>query len=378
VTPSEKAGAPRPVRVIHLAHAAEAYGIGTMLTHLVRAEAAEGSLVSPVLAYHVVGPKIEESGCIGAPVYLLGPPRRLNTGWRAARLFRHADVVVLHTFSPIVFLAALLVRKPVIFVFHGAFGFRGGLRDPSLGLLYRRFLVRRSARIVFASQWCRDWFCERTGSRLPASRSVVFPFGLNTESVVARTKPSELRQAHGLGGALVVGTAARLDPYKRIEAMLDAVAASGIDVTAIVMGTGRESYEADLRERARQLGIMGRVLFLGYRPDALGVIAALDLFVLPSRGEPFGLALLEAMALGVPCAVFEDGGGCVELLGDGGVVVESPEDLGRVIVRLGEDQAFKADLARRARARAGQLHVRETAKRFRELYEAVGRKAPRP
>jgi glycosyltransferase involved in cell wall biosynthesis len=102
----------------------------------------------------------------------------------------------------------------------------------------------------------------------------------------------------------------------------------------------------------RRAGVEGRVRFLGKRDDVPAVLAALDVFVLSSRADTFGVAAVEAMMAGVPAALSDIGplrevsndGECAALFRTG-----DPEDLARVLVELAGDAEGRARLAARAR-----------------------------
>jgi glycosyltransferase involved in cell wall biosynthesis len=87
---------------------------------------------------------------------------------------------------------------------------------------------------------------------------------------------------------------------------------------------GDGSERAALEQQARDLGVSDRVIFAGYQADPAPYLAAMDLFVLPSRSEGLSVALLEAMAAGVPVVVTDvganrevvDGGKCGVILPD--------------------------------------------------------------
>ena len=120
-------------------------------------------------------------------------------------------------------------------------------------------------------------------------------------------------------GALVLGTVARHHPVKGLDTLIDALALLTKDESAppfvhLLLGEGPEGPA--LMARAQAAGVADRLRWLGFRTDARAIVGALDLFVLPSRAEGFGLAALEAMAAGV--AVVAAAAGNLPALLDGG------------------------------------------------------------
>jgi glycosyltransferase involved in cell wall biosynthesis len=70
----------------------------------------------------------------------------------------------------------------------------------------------------------------------------------------------------------------------------------------------RTSFMAELKELARELALLDHVVFTGHRSDMPALLAAADVFALPSFEEPFGLVFLEAMAMKKPVAALDNGG----------------------------------------------------------------------
>ncbi|MDQ6978177.1 MAG: glycosyltransferase family 4 protein, partial [Ghiorsea sp.] len=104
---------------------------------------------------------------------------------------------------------------------------------------------------------------------------------------------------------------ARLEDFKGQDVLLQAMAdvvAVYPDVQLWLAGTG--SQQANLERMVIELGLQQHVRFLGFLPqdEVHGLMEAADLFVLPSREEPFGIVLLEAMAHGLPIVASRVGG----------------------------------------------------------------------
>jgi glycosyltransferase involved in cell wall biosynthesis len=121
-------------------------------------------------------------------------------------------------------------------------------------------------------------------------------------------KRSETRRQLGFSEQeLIVGTIGQLTPRKGQLELIEAFAGVAQEFPTaklVVIGAALFNrdfeYEHSLKRTAQQLGIAQRVSFLGQREDVAEVTRALDVAVVNSRAEPFGLTVVEAMAAGVP------------------------------------------------------------------------------
>ena len=141
---------------------------------------------------------------------------------------------------------------------------------------------------------------------------------------------SALRRAWGLTDKRVLLTVGRMDAresYKghdRVIAALPQLVATGHDIEYVVVGDGDD--RARLQYLAKERGVTERVRFVGVQAqDVLAdVYRMADLFVMPSTGEGFGIAFLEAMACGTP-ALGLAAGGAVDALADGELATMASE-----------------------------------------------------
>jgi glycosyltransferase involved in cell wall biosynthesis len=169
-------------------------------------------------------------------------------------------------------------------------------------------------------------------------------------------------------GAPVLGVVAR---RKSQEELL--VAAAGLQRPLEILLAGTEADDA-LQAAARDLPAEVRVHFLGFRDDVPEILSLLDVFVLPSGIEGFSLALLEAMARGLPCVATDAGGNREALEGEAGTLF-APGDvaaLGKALARLLADRDASRAMGERARARAfAEFDVARTVARTEAVYEHV-------
>jgi glycosyltransferase involved in cell wall biosynthesis len=174
-------------------------------------------------------------------------------------------------------------------------------------------------------------------------------------------------------GVPVVGVIAR---RKRQEELLDAAARRGAPLEILLAGIPEDE---PLKRRIEALPEGIRARCLGFRDDVPEVSALLDVFVLPSTIEGFSLALLEAMARGLPCVASDAGGNREALAEDTGRVYPpgNVEALTRELSALLSDPAAARAMGERARDRVRrEFDVEVTVDRTVALYEelAAGRR----
>ena len=122
---------------------------------------------------------------------------------------------------------------------------------------------------------------------------------------LTRFRPAEKRREHD---GIRIGNVARIMPEKKGQDVLIRAIARLKDfypqLHCYFAGEADDAHQphlAQLKALAQELGVGDRVTFLGNVKDVPGFLESLDVFVLPSRYEGFGISLLEAMAMGVPC-----------------------------------------------------------------------------
>lgn len=129
--------------------------------------------------------------------------------------------------------------------------------------------------------------------------------------------PAPVRRALGIAvGAPVIACAARLFRGKGQDDVIRAlpdVCQEFPDVRLLIIGSDDRlamstSFSEELKTLAADLGVSGNVMFLGQRSDMPAMMAACDVFALPSGEEPFGLVFLEAMAMKKPVVAVDNGG----------------------------------------------------------------------
>jgi glycosyltransferase involved in cell wall biosynthesis len=136
---------------------------------------------------------------------------------------------------------------------------------------------------------------------VPERKITVIPNGLETAALAFDPAAREQARAQfGIGpDTYVIGALGRIDENKRVELTVQA-AAPMLGERCKILVIGRGDHRTVVEATAARLGVSDHVIFGGFQPDTAAMMAAFDLYAASSEQETFGLAVLEAMASGLP------------------------------------------------------------------------------
>jgi len=280
-------------------------------------------------------------------------------------------------------MAARLRRIPVVYTKHGQVRApnRSGIVPPPAGP-FARFLNRVAARllsdrVIAVSERVRR---ELEESGINPAMVTAIPNGIDLRPYRQRTRRPSKVQVDDPDGterrSFLIGTLARLSPEKGIDTLIDAakiVVTSYPSARFVIAGAG--PLEADLNKKVRDLRLESYVRMPGFIDDVPGFLSGLDLYVLPSHAEGIGLAVIEAMAAGLP-VVATRVGGVPEAVIDGvtGLLVppRQPKALAQAIVRLLVDPDLARSMGASGRERAEAVFdAKAAAEKTLEVYKDV-------
>ncbi|MCE9593566.1 MAG: glycosyltransferase [Planctomycetes bacterium] len=286
------------------------------------------------------------------------------------------DLVLTYNFGALdAVIAAKLASRPCI---HHEDGFNP---DEASGLKSRRVWLRRLIlpglhAVVVISAKLERLALDRYGLAHDLVRFI--PNGIDLARFAPSSKNVALRRELGIrDGAFVVGAVGHLRQEKNVARLLAALerASCDVDVHAVVLGDGPERVK--LEELARRDALRGRVHFVGYYADPRAHYRTFDAFAISSDTEQQPLALLEAMACGLPVVSTD--------VGDIAAMVSTPNR--RLVHALGADveSALAASLVELAKspslarelgtANRAETETRFDAVRMRAAYLALYREA---
>jgi sugar transferase (PEP-CTERM/EpsH1 system associated) len=221
---------------------------------------------------------------------------------RLAKLFRDSKTDLVHSHNWGTFLYAVLAAKLAgVRIIHGEHGKNEGEIDNEGAAKYwaKSILGRRVDQLVTVSQvLASEW--EKYG--VPARKVQWIPNGVDTERFRPRADKIDCRRMFGLPeNCQIIGSVGRLDALKNYEVLVAAFAKLAPKIPDLHLALlGKGPAEQNLRSMAEESGVSNRIFFLGHKPDPENFLAALDIFVLPSKFEGMSNVVLEAMASGLP------------------------------------------------------------------------------
>lgn len=316
VEPQAGSGAPAPLRVPHLLHVFSNFvPTGPELRAVALIEAFGPAFRHSVVSMDGRTTAAERLPAAAAVRLLEGPPKAgsLATVARLRRLLERERPDLLLTYGWGAFDALLAAKSlGLAAVVHHEDGFNEDELESFKGrrVLARRLVLPGVARVVVPSERLLGVATGRW--RLPAGRVRLIPNGIRPEAFVPGAgRDPELRRRLGIPEtAPLVGAVGSLRPVKNLPRLLAAVAAvialdPALGVHLLVVGDGPD--RAALELRAAELGIGDRVRFAGHYADVAPWLRAMDVFALSSDTEQLPVALLEAMAAGLPVAATDVG-----------------------------------------------------------------------
>ena len=282
-----------------MAHAYAVGGAEEMVLNLVRHLPSRFEPV--VCCINQTGPIGEEIRRTGTPVAVLGLTPGLRHPFHVAGIrhyLRETKPDIVHTFlltaSLYGRLAAMLEHVPIVI------GTEVNIyeRKRPHHVLAERMLMSGTDRVIVSANSVRDFYVDQIHAD-PRKIDVVYN-AVDWKSIQPSRSRDQMRASIGLDrDAKVAGMIARLTEQKGHRYLLQAMATPALaELRAIVVGDG--DLRTPLEAEAQSLGIAPRVHFLGARRDLGDLLAAMDVFVMPSLWEGLPLSMILAMGAALP------------------------------------------------------------------------------
>ena len=372
-------------KVMHMITELDVGGAEIMLTKLLAAMD-PGQFSHSVLSLKNKGPIAAQIEKLGIPVYELNlhrPFSRIRALTRLRMIFSEQRPDLIQGWLYHGNLAAGMLRflnvsnRPVIWNIRCSLNsFK--LEKPLTYMAIRAGVLfsRSVAGILYNSHFSTD---QHSAIGYSSGKACIIPNGFDLRrfkpNLLARQKVRSALKVPKDG--ILIGLIARYHPMKDHVNFLRAaslIAKKRTNVRFLILGGDVDQRASGLIGIVEALGLRGRVILLGERPDVESFYPALDIASLSSYGEGFPNVIGEAMACCIPCVV-TDVGDCRRLVGKTGIVVpaKNPEALEKGWEALiDKGQAERNKLGKAARRRILEnFEISNIAGRYEELYQRV-------
>jgi glycosyltransferase involved in cell wall biosynthesis len=361
-----------------IAHVLSSFGMGgqeRVALDLARVQVRKGHRVLVIsLAPPPDGPMAEEFHAAGVQVVTIAKGRRVDpTLWiRLARIFRAARVDLVHTHNPQPLIyAAPAARAVGAKIVHSKHGTNPGSKR---AMVLRRLAARLPHAYIAVSKLTADWALEI--KEVSPERLRTIDNGVDLSRF--RDDPAARKAVRGELGladdAVLVGNVGRLCHAKWQGILIDALGPHlSPKLQLAFVGIGDD--EAALKKQAAALPGARYIHFMGLRKDVPRVLAAFDVFCLPSRNEGLPLVIPEAMAMRLPVVSTYVGGiPLVVQEGQTGYLVQAGdvEALRKRLLELAADPALRRRLGEQGRESALARYAAERmADDYMQVYREV-------
>ncbi len=258
---------------------------------------------------------------------------------------------------------------PVITTLHGTDITIVG-SDPSYAPVVT-FSINKSDGVTAVSEYLRRETCERFDIE---KKIEVIPNFIDLKRF-SKSEKSHFKKALCPNGEKVLVHVSNFREVKRVSDTVEIfhkVLQSGIPAHLLLVGDGPD--RAKVESRCRELGICGKVRFLGKQEKIEDILSIADLFLIPSGSETFGLAALEAMSCSVP-VISSDIGGLPELNihGETGYLcpLGDTDAMGDYAISIFKDEELHGRLSENARKRAEVFELNIVVDRYEAYYLSV-------
>lgn len=368
----------RPFHIAHIINALQVGGAEKLIVTLAHVMAQRNIPLTVITLRHDIPAVKAEVEAAGAKVinfygYKQANPVRF---WRLLRFVKQEQFNVLHTHLTLANnlggMVGRLLSVPVVTTLHNIA--MQSQTHPVNGRIESWLLQHNAAQVIAVG----ENIAEAHHNRLAPKPITVIPNAVASPPPLA---PEERIRLRGLlmdnpAGFLLIAVN-RLEPQKGLPDLLQAFAQLlTIHPQARLIIAGKGSQEAALRTQITQMGLDGKATLLGVRHDVPALLAASDIFVSASHWEGLPVAVLEAMAAGLPVVATAVGELPRVITTDSGLLVpaKKPDQLALAIDLLVSNPLQRANLGRAAQARAAQLYGAEAwLDRLLEVYAAVAK-----
>ncbi len=353
-----------------------------MLFQIVKLLVKEKKLLPSVVFLNSKGYYYDKIKELDIPVFYLGKAKALKI-IKLRKIISQYRLVVFFTFSISIFIGSIRTNCKKIFNLHGRLyanpinktkrensnintpAYRNKKTLNLINRLYhflRRIIKYQTAKIflnksdstIVASNYLKKYVLQNF--KINDTQIKIVPNFIDLNEIKISVKKEEvLKELKIPADSFIIGYAGRFEKRKGLQRLLNAfqiiIEEKLIPETYLLLVGEGIAEEEIMVEFAKKNNLLDRIKITGFKFDIYNYINIMNVFVLPSYDENFGLSLIEALALGKPSFIFKDSGGPTEIITNfqNGFVVEDEKELAKKIYIVKEDLILNKNISLSAR-----------------------------
>ena len=230
----------------------------------------------------------------------------INSFFELKNLVKEKNIDIIHMNGNKSILFGILIKIFIPYVKTIAHEHGGKFDDKNLNFISLSLLKKYLDKFIFLSQFRKEKIKKMTG--IKEEKTLVLPNFVDLNDFnkkVSRSLINKLKNKYSLNNNVVIGYVGGLYPIKGCDILIRSIPLmKNKNIKCIIIGDGPE--KTNLEKLSRELTIMDKVAFLGYQKDVNLIYSLLDVLIIPSRWEAFGIVALEAFSKKVPIICSEE------------------------------------------------------------------------
>jgi glycosyltransferase involved in cell wall biosynthesis len=237
-------------------------------------------------------------------------------------------------------------------------------------ILQSLFLEKKVDSIIFNSMFTQAYAKKRYDVK---DKGIVIHNGFTPAPEMQMQNEYALNWKQKLKDSFVIGCISRFAGVKRLDQLIYTFSLiEDQQIKLLLVGDG--GLRDQLEQQVRDLGIADKVIFAGYQENTSFFYQQMDLCVIPSKHESFGLVVVEALNEGKPVLVFSDGGGMIDIVQplNEKTIANNPSEMAQLVLHWKNhpELSINGVEARRKRANEFSISIMEakTLKLYRDVW----------
>ncbi len=360
-------------KILHVLYMGKLAGAETLVKHLLK-KLDESKFENHVCFLHSGGTVADQIKSFGIQVHIIGMKHGFDiiSSIKYYCLLKRYNFDLIHNHTPNVLAIMIGYLHTRMWIYH--IHHCSNLRLTGLRKVILAYFFKRAVSSIAISTPVKEDFIKNFGVKREKVELIYNAVELETFFSSKKNKDLILKYVSD-NEVLILGCVGRLSPEKGYDLLFDAlqhVKANINNFHLFILGEGDQLN--NLQQYSKKLDLQENITFLGTKENIEEYFKLFDVFILPSRNEPFGLVVVEAMASGNPIIAFATGG-VTEIMRDQieGFLIKpfDTKAMSERIIELIKNKNLRESFGNAGRKRAQLFSIDRFVKQIDELYQNI-------